>query len=30
MSEKPKTIDFGAPDKFGSHLFRVEIPPARG
>ena len=29
MSEKPKTIDFGAPDKFGSHLFRVEIPPAR-
>jgi hypothetical protein len=24
-----KTIDFGAPDKFGAHLFRVEIPPSR-
>jgi len=29
MSEKPKTVDFGAPESFGSHLFRVEIPPAR-
>lgn len=29
MSERPKTIDFGAPDKFGSHLFRVEIPASR-
>ncbi len=26
MSEKSKTIDFGAPDRFGAHLFRVEIP----
>ena len=26
MSDKPKTVDFGAPDKFGAHLFRVEIP----
>lgn len=23
------TVDFGAPDKFGAHLFRVEIPAAR-
>ena len=23
------TVDFGAPDKFGVHLFRVEIPAAR-
>jgi hypothetical protein len=29
MTEKAKTVDFGAPDKFGSHLFRVEIPPSR-
>ena len=29
MSEKPKTVDFGAPDTFGAHLFRVEIPAAR-
>jgi hypothetical protein len=26
---KAKTIDFGAPDKFGAHLFRVEIPASR-
>ena len=26
MSEKLATVDFGAPDKFGAHLFRVEIP----
>jgi hypothetical protein len=29
MSDTPQTVDFGAPDKFGAHLFRVEIPPAR-
>jgi len=27
--EKLKTIDFGAPDSFGAHLFRVKIPAAR-
>lgn len=25
---KDKTVDFGAPDKFGADLFRVEIPAA--
>jgi hypothetical protein len=29
MSDKPQTVDFGAPDAFGAHVFRVEIPPAR-
>ena len=29
MSDKPQTVDFGAPDKFGAHLFRVEIPASR-
>lgn len=29
MSERPPTVDFGAPDKFGAHVFRVEIPSAR-
>ena len=29
MSDKPMTVDFGAPDKFGAHLFRVEIPAGR-
>lgn len=30
MSERrPASIDFGAPDKFGAHLFRVEIPASR-
>ncbi len=29
MIEKQTTVDFGAPDKFGAHVFRVEIPPAR-
>ena len=29
MSDKPKTVDFGAPTTFGAHLFRVEIPAAR-
>ena len=26
MTEKVQFVDFGAPDKFGAHLFRVEIP----
>ena len=29
MSERTKTIDFGAPGAFGTHLFRVEIAAAR-
>src|SRR5439155_1506078 len=29
MSDRPPTVDFGAPDKFGAHLFRVEIPASR-
>ena len=29
MSERPKTIDFGAPGAYGAHLFRVEIVAAR-
>ena len=29
MSEAVKYADFGAPDKFGTHLFRVEIPGSR-
>jgi hypothetical protein len=29
MSEKSHTVDFGAQDKFGVHLFRVEIPESR-
>ena len=29
MNERSATIDFGAPDKFGAHLFRVEIPASR-
>ncbi|PDV96874.1 anti-phage-associated DUF3780 domain-containing protein [Candidatus Chloroploca asiatica] len=29
MSERQKTVDFGAPVTFGAHLFRVEIPEAR-
>jgi hypothetical protein len=29
MSEKVHTVDFGAPDKYGVHLFRVEIPQSR-
>lgn len=29
MSERPATVDFGAPEAFGSHVFRVEIPAAR-
>ena len=27
--DKNKSIDFGAPDNFGAHLFRVMIPAAR-
>lgn len=29
MSEELKTVDFGAPAAFGSHVFRVEIPASR-
>jgi hypothetical protein len=29
MREKIKTVDFGAPEKFGAHIFRVEIPAAK-
>lgn len=29
MSNKPQTVGFGAPDSFGAHRFRVEIPAAR-
>ena len=29
MTEKQKTVDFGAPEAFGAHVFRVEIPAAR-
>lgn len=29
MNDKPRTIGFGAPDSFGVHLFRVQIPAAR-
>jgi len=29
MTDKLQTVDFGASEKFGAHLFRVEIPAAR-
>lgn len=29
MTEIVKTVDFGAPEKFGAHIFRAEIPAAR-
>ena len=29
MSDKLRTVDFGAPDQFGAHRFRVEIPASR-
>lgn len=29
MSDTLKTVGFGAPDTFGAHLFRVEIPASR-
>lgn len=30
MTDKAATVDFGAPTSFGAHVFRVEIPAARG
>ena len=29
MRKESRTVDFGAPDNFGVHIFRVEIPTAR-
>jgi hypothetical protein len=29
MTEKVQFADFGAPEKFGAHVFRVEIPAAK-
>ncbi len=29
MTDQPATVDFGAPNTFGAHVFRVEIPAAR-
>lgn len=29
MTEKVQFVDFGAPERFGTHVFRVEIPAAR-
>lgn len=29
MSERPETVDFGAPAEFGAHIFCVEIPASR-
>ena len=29
MSKKVRTVDFGAPDTQGAHVFRVEIPASR-
>ncbi len=29
MSDRLPTVDFGAPDTFGGHVFRVEIPASR-
>src|SRR2546427_7474465 len=29
MTEKGQFVDFGAPEQFGTHVFRVEIPAAR-
>jgi len=29
MTEKVQVVDFGAPEQFGTHVFRVEIPSAR-
>jgi hypothetical protein len=29
MNPPVNFVDFGAPDQFGAHLFRVEIPPSR-
>ena len=30
MSSPPITVDFGAPESFGAHVFRVEIAAAKG
>lgn len=30
MSDKVKTVGFGAPDRAGAYVFRVDIPEARG
>jgi len=29
MTERPRTVDFGAPEAFGAHVFRVEIPASK-
>jgi hypothetical protein len=29
MIDSIKTVDFGAPEQFGGHVFRVEIPAAK-
>jgi 23S rRNA G2069 N7-methylase RlmK/C1962 C5-methylase RlmI len=29
VNEKHKTVDFGAPEVFGAHVFRVEIPASK-
>ena len=29
MSDSPQPVDFGAPDRFGAHVFRVAIPASR-
>ena len=29
MTEKAQFVDFGAPEQFGTHVFRVDIPAAR-
>jgi len=29
MTEKVQFVDFDAPEQFGTHVFRVEIPAAR-
>jgi len=29
MKEQIKTVDFGAPERYGAHLFRVEIPAGK-
>lgn len=29
MSEKARTVDFGAPVEYGAHVFRVEIPASK-
>ncbi len=29
MTERIKMVDFGAPEKYGAHLFRVDIPASR-